>query len=108
MAGISRSSRPVEIEKLSSAIRVKWGDGHEGVYPNSYLRLQCRCANCVQEWTGEVIVKPETIPADIVPVLISPVGQYAIQINWSDGHSTGIYSFDLLREVCPCVECKKK
>ena len=97
--------RPIEIEKLDSAIRVKWEDGHEGVYPNPYLRLRCRCANCVQEWTGEVMVRPETIPPDIVPEKIRAVGKYAIHIDWSDGHTTGIYSFDMLREVCPCSVC---
>ena len=34
------------------------------------------------------------------------VGNYAIRIQWSDGHSTGIYSYEHLRKVCPCPECK--
>ena len=38
---------------------------------------------------------------------VEPVGNYAIRIDWSDGHNTGIYSFDHLREICPCAECKK-
>lgn len=109
MPSANPATQPVEIEKMGdSAIRIKWADGHEGVYPNAYLRSKCRCANCVQEWTGEVLVRPETIPANIAPLRISPVGQYAIHIQWSDGHDSGIYSFDLLREVCPCGLCKAK
>ena len=109
MAKSSRPAKPVEIAKEgTTAIRVKWEDGHEGVYPNQYLRQNCRCANCVQEWTGEVMIKPEMIPQDITPLKISPVGLYAIHINWSDGHETGIYSFDMLREICPCDQCSVK
>ena len=37
---------------------------------------------------------------------VEAVGHYAIQIDWSDGHNTGIYSFDHLRKICPCAECK--
>jgi DUF971 family protein len=106
MTKLHRPVKPIEIAKEgNTAIRVKWEDGHEGVYPNPYLRLNCRCANCVQEWTGEVVIKPEMIPQDISPLKISPVGLYAIQINWSDGHDTGIYSFDMLRQICPCDQC---
>jgi DUF971 family protein len=104
----NRPARPVEIVKEEDkAIRVKWEDGHVGVYPNAYLRLKCRCASCVQEWTGEVMVNPEMIPSDITPLKISPVGNYAIHIHWSDGHETGIYAFALLREICPCEQCGK-
>jgi DUF971 family protein len=39
------------------------------------------------------------------PVAIRPVGRYAIQIDWSDGHTTGIYPFDRLRSLCPCPLC---
>ena len=35
------------------------------------------------------------------------VGNYAIQVEFSDGHATGIYSFDALREMCPCEACER-
>jgi len=69
--------------------------------------LACRCAACVDEWTKETLVKPEQIPRGIKPVAIEVVGNYALHFTWSDGHSTGIYSYDHLREICPCEECKK-
>ena len=43
--------------------------------------------------------------SDIKPVTIEPVGNYAIHIDWSDGHRSGIFSFEHLRQICPCKEC---
>ncbi|MBI3994517.1 MAG: DUF971 domain-containing protein [Nitrospirae bacterium] len=98
--------RPVEIEKREDgSIRVAWSNGHEGIYPAAYLRENCHCASCIEEWTGRKMIEPEAIPNDIRPLRISAVGQYAIHIEWSDGHSTGIYAFDLLRSLCPCPSC---
>ena len=39
---------------------------------------------------------------------VEPMGHYAIRIDWSDGHNTGIYSYDYLRKICPCEECKPR
>jgi DUF971 family protein len=100
---------PEEIEKnQDGSLRVKWSDGHEGVYPPHYLRLHCHCAACVEEWSGKQLVQSENIPEDIRPLRLSPVGQYALHVEWSDGHSTGIYSFDLLRSICPCPVCRRQ
>ena len=97
---------PVEISRANQHdVRIRWQDGHVGVYPARFLRLRCACAECVHEMTGEALLKPATIPADVHPVRIEAVGRYAVQIYWSDGHSTGIYSFDLLRSICPCETC---
>ena len=101
--------QPEEIEKnQDGSIRVRWGDGHEGIYPGQYLRLHCHCAACIEEWTGKQLVRSENVPMDVHPLKLSAVGQYALHIEWSDGHATGIYSFDLLRSICPCALCSKK
>ena len=42
---------------------------------------------------------------DIQPLDIQLVGRYALQFSWNDGHATGIYPFEVLREICPCPEC---
>jgi len=103
---MSRILRPTEIAKVGeTAIRVTWEDGHQGLYTTRCLRGICQCAACVDEWTGEKRISPEAIPAEIRALKISPVGQYGIQIDWSDGHSTGIYAFDVLRKMCPCSTC---
>jgi DUF971 family protein len=101
--------QPEEIEKRpDGSLRVRWSDGHEGIYPPDYLRLNCNCAACVHEWSGRRMVMAESIPSDIRPVRLSPVGQYALHIEWSDGHTTGIYPFELLRSLCPCEVCRSE
>jgi DUF971 family protein len=84
---------------------VSWNDGHESSYPSWYLRENCPCATCVEEFTGERRIAPGSIPADLARLDIGPVGNYALGFRWSDGHSTGIYTFDYLRRICPCPVC---
>ena len=98
---------PVEIGRANLFdLKVKWQDGHESVYPAKTLRLACPCAGCVDEMTGERRVTAAGVPEDIKPLGIQLVGNYAISIQWSDDHRTGIYAFDLLRKLCPCEKCK--
>ncbi len=86
---------------------VVWNDGHHSLIPVRSIRLQCRCANCVDEWTREQLFDPSKIASDIKPVKMDTVGRYALRIQWSDGHDSGIYTFDLMRSLCECPECKK-
>jgi len=87
------------------ALAITWGDGHESIYDVRALRMACGCAACVDEWTGEERLDDATVPADVAPIRIQPVGRYAIQIDWSDGHATGIYPFRRLRALCRCDDC---
>jgi len=61
------------------------------------LRLACPCAECVDEMTSRPLLNPATIPADIRPVHLALVGTYGLRVHWSDGHSTGIYTFAWLQ-----------
>ena len=88
-------------------IGVAWDDGHESIWTSRALRCQCPCAECVNEDTGEKMLRDETIPEWIRPRAIEPVGRYGVTIRWSDGHATGIYSFETLRANCPCEGCAK-
>lgn len=85
---------------------IVWSDGHHSLYNVRDLRLQCRCAVCIDEWTQEKILKDETVPADVKPIHIESVGRYALRFDWSDGHGTGIYTFEHLRSWCECPQCK--
>jgi len=99
---------PVEIGRANLFdIKVKWQDAHESVYPAQYLRSNCPCAACVDEVTGERR-HGAIVPENVKPLGIQLVGNYAISIQWSDGHSTGIYAFDKLRALCPCTQCKRQ
>jgi DUF971 family protein len=69
------------------------------VVPSLRLRDACPCASCIEEGTGRKILDAASIPADIRPVEVKQVGSYAVQITWSDGHGTGIYSWDTLRRI---------
>jgi DUF971 family protein len=101
-----RGANPVEIDKREGReVQIVWDDGHVSVYPNTELRWRCSCASCVDEWSRERHLERSLVAADVQPTWMGLVGNYAIQIRWSDGHSTGIYSFDYLREICPCTAC---
>lgn len=108
MGGISDGRpEPVEITKPSPAqIRIRWKDGHESVYTGRLLRRGCSCAQCVEETSGRPLLDPESVPADVSALTINPVGRYALHFEWSDGHRTGIYTFEHLRNLCPCKQCK--
>jgi ATP-binding protein involved in chromosome partitioning len=99
---------PIEIVGLlRSTIAFTWEDGHETVYPARELRLRCRCASCIEEMTGRPLLDPLNVPDAVRARGIKLVGQYAINVDWSDGHSTGIYNFRELRAACPCAPCTK-
>lgn len=83
-------------------LRIVWQDGHESLYAVRDLRLACRCAHCVEEMTGRPLLRPEGVPDGVKPVRISAVGRYALSFAWSDGHDTGIYTYEYLRGLCPC------
>ena len=97
---------PQEIIGLSrNDITLVWEDEHRTTYLARDLRLRCRCAGCVEETSGRALVDPKKVPQDVVARGIEMVGQYAINIKWSDGHDTGIFNFRDLRRNCPCEEC---
>lgn len=86
---------------------VTWEEGHTSHYPNRLLRLACRCAGCREEMTDRALLDPEAVPADVYPASIELVGNYAIRIRWTDGHDTGIYTYEYLLSLCGCEKCLK-
>jgi DUF971 family protein len=93
-------------------VEVTWSDGHQSRYPFHYLRDLCPCALCNDEREKNARVGSATGGA-VLPMYkprvtaksANVVGNYAIQIQFSDGHATGIYSYEHLREICPCEAC---
>ena len=82
-----------------SKLRIAWKDGVVSEYVPRYLRLLCPCAGCVDEMTGVRTLTPEMVDEGVYPTAIHYVGRYALQPVWSDGHSTGIFTFEMLREM---------
>ena len=92
---------PREIaQEGETELRIKWADELVCRYTAAELRRSCPCAQCVNEWTGQRVLKPETISEELTIKDVSVVGRYALNFRWSDGHETGIYSFRYLRELC--------
>ena len=102
---------PYVVERLGEGreIRFQWEEqGHVGVYPARFLRLACGCAACVEEMSGESLLDPATVHEDIRILGVRLIGQYALYFAFNDGHSTGIYAYDALLELCPCEACVAK
>lgn len=92
-------------QKDKTTLGIEWKDGHNSEYPVAYLRFRCPCAHCVDEATGERRIEADDIDPDVKPSRIQSVGNYAVNITWDDGHDTGIYPFEYLREICCCTDC---
>jgi DUF971 family protein len=98
------------VDPENKLVQINWQDDHESVYNLTYLRRACPCAEC-QPWK-EGVGKPGESPESVLKAVgdlkavsdVSAVGGYAIQFNWADGHSYGIYNWDYLRDLCPCDE----
>lgn len=93
----------------NNALTIEWSDGHRSAYPYRYLRERCPCAACSGS-PARGAPAPSPLPLfgekPLQPARAERVGHYAAQIFWNDGHSSGIYSFQYLRELCPCAECR--
>jgi len=70
--------------------------GEERTVSPADLRRRCRCAACVDEHTGEQILKAEDVDESVHPLSIEKMGNYAVAIQWSDGHNSSIYPYDRL------------
>ena len=116
MTTIPTDPEHIAISK-SKGIEIDWKDGHHSSYSVALLRDECPCAVC----TGAHGTEPQKTSfaqqrADPFQMYkpapkmndVEPVGNYAIRILWNDGHSSGIYSYDHLRNICPCPECRAR
>ncbi len=114
--------KPISVKvnvSTGAGVDIAWSDGHASHYDFPYLRDRCPCALCNDErekksrMAGLTMAGP---PAAVLPMYkpkvtarsAVAVGNYAVQIEFSDGHSTGIFSFDHLREICPCESCARE
>ena len=92
---------PREIsQETDGRLRIIWADERICDYDAAQLRRACPCAQCVNEWTGERTLNPGSVTDEVEIRDLSIVGRYALNFRWSDGHETGIYSFQYLRELC--------
>jgi DUF971 family protein len=109
------SLKPTSItaDRQAHTMTVTWSDGHTSVYSFTLLRNACPCAECRggHENMGsdpdpEMFDLPEVdIPATRMRNL-EAVGTYGLTIEWEDGHHYGIYTWEFLRKLCPCLDCR--
>jgi DUF971 family protein len=116
---IDPRKKPVDVKvhvKTGAGVDIAWSDGHHSHYDFAYLRDECPCATCNDERAKKesaAAATPGSSGFSPLPMFkpkpraeaAAQVGNYAISIGFSDGHSTGIYSYDHLRTICPCKEC---
>ncbi|MFW5940390.1 MAG: gamma-butyrobetaine hydroxylase-like domain-containing protein [Chloroflexota bacterium] len=104
--------RPTGItaDRKERVVTITWSDGHESRYSFDGLRAVCPCVECKGGHAHmggppdprAVRDAPKT---DLELERVEQVGGYALQFFWSDGHSTGIYTWQMLRDACPCPIC---
>lgn len=105
------SAVPIDIELRREGRRlfVRWGDRHESSFDWEYLRWRCPCAECSGEgsYVGTLASLEMFKPGQTDMVDVNLTGRYALTPVWGDGHSLGIYSFRMLRAICPCETCDR-
>ena len=90
---------PTNIRALQAEqiLEVTWPEVARRPLPYLLLRGECPCATCRNEWTGERMLDTKSIRPDLKLVGMENIGTYAVQFSWSDGHSSGIYTWETLR-----------
>ena len=113
----SEKVRPagLTLDRNRKVLIIPWSDGHVSEYPWPGLREACPCVEC--RGGHENMGAAPNPDVFAIPLKLSPsyeikglslAGNYALQIEWEDGHAYGIYVWDFLRGLCPCDECKSK
>ncbi|UCE24138.1 MAG: P-loop NTPase [Candidatus Zixiibacteriota bacterium] len=88
-------------------LQITWPDDHQSVFTPHNLRINCACASCIDENTGKKTLDVKQVPLDMKITGVNPVGRYGLAISFSDGHNTGIYILERMRELCECDICAR-
>ena len=100
----------IHADRAAATLAIDWADGHATVYDFTALRWLCPCAYYRGEAgiPGWLDSAPTLTPEQTRMTDIHLVGNYAVSPHWGDGHSTGFYTFALLRDRCPCPACTER
>jgi DUF971 family protein len=112
--------KPTDVKvqvSTGAGLDIVWADGHRSHYDFVFLRDECPCATCNDQRKKKAEAKaPAAMTgSSVLPMYkpkmtaraAKPLGNYALQIEFNDGHSSGIFSYAFLREICPCAECAR-
>jgi len=107
--------RDISVNKQAGELTIEWTDGHLSVYPLSLVREACPCASCRGGHEAmrdtpdpQVFLRPRVVSAATRLQQVEPVGAYALNFIWEDGHRFGIYTWSYLRALCPCPICRQE
>lgn len=100
---LAAAMKPLDIQAIGDELAVKWDDGTESYISLEKLRRACPCAACKGEVDilGNLYKNPDQPlhPPAFRLLRLERIGGYAIQPIWADGHQSGIYSFEYLRQI---------
>jgi DUF971 family protein len=89
----------IRARQAEQELEIVWADGRTDRFSYRTLRAECPCASCRDEWTGERIIQPASIRPDLRLEGLELVGNYAVQPKWNDGHSSGLFTWELLQRL---------
>ena len=112
--------KPIDVKvriSTGDGVDIVWADGHSSHYDFVFLRDECPCATCNDQRHKKETAKVAAVAggSSVLPMYkpkmrargAKTLGNYALQMEFTDGHSSGIYSYDHLRTICPCEECAR-
>jgi len=98
-----QSPKNIKVHKEQRILELIWTDSDTSRLPFRTVRQNCRCAVCVDEFSGKQLLNPETVPVDLGVLEISLCGNYALRVRWSDTHDSGLFTWNHLRSIADTV-----
>jgi DUF971 family protein len=97
----------IDVSRDKGELQIKWSDGHAGYSDFLKLRWNCPCAGCKGEMgqPGRLAFVKQLSRDETQMVNLEAVGLYALKPTWKDGHDTGLYTYEHLRNLCQCDIC---
>ena len=102
-----RTPAAIDLDAQNGLMRIVWADGHESLYEVPALRSSCPCAGCSGEMGRPGTVDESTVFTQRQTTLadVQQLNRFGLQFIWADGHDDGLFSYALLRTLCPCDAC---
>ncbi len=92
-------ARPKVAYKPGTGILITLASGEQHTVPPADLRRACRCAHCIEEFSGRPLLDPASVSETVYPRSMQPMGNYAVAVTWSDGHDSSIYPYETILKL---------
>ncbi|MEQ9409663.1 MAG: DUF971 domain-containing protein [Fuerstiella sp.] len=89
----------IRVHKKEGILELVWSESDVSRIPFRAIRQDCRCAACIDEFTGRQILDRDSVPDTITPDDVALTGNYALKFRWSDAHESGLFTWDHLRSI---------